>query len=219
MTTRIVVLLLLFSTTVEAGTIRGTVTTPTARPAAPPRYIERPTSPAEHQGDRVASASLAAVIVEPVEVDEAVHTAPVADTPRVMAQKGTRFVPNLLIVPVGGVVSFPNHDPIFHNVFSYSSVKTFDLGRYPKGETRTVTFTEPGIVRVFCEIHASMYAAIVITESPWHQLIPSGSEFEFTDLPAGRYRLLAADAMGRYTTTDITLESSDTRSVTLALER
>lgn len=216
---RIVVFLLLLSTAVEAGTISGTVTTPAARPVAPPRYVERPDAHTAQQDKSSAVHSLAAVIVEPIDANTAVHSAPGAATPQVMAQEGTRFVPNLLIVPVGGVVSFPNHDPIFHNVFSYSSAKTFDLGRYPKGETRTVTFTEPGIVRVFCEIHASMYAAIVITESPWHQLIPSGREFKFTDLPAGRYRILAADAMGRHTTTEITLESSDTKSVGLALER
>ena len=126
-----------------------------------------------------------------------------------MAQEGTAFVPNLLIVPAGSAVSFPNHDPIFHNVFSYSSAKSFDLGRYPRGETRTVTFDAPGVVRVFCEIHASMYASIVVTASPWHVLVPAGGDFQFTDLPAGDYHLLAVDAAGRISNTDLTITAHD----------
>ncbi len=79
-----------------------------------------------------------------------------------LTQKNRQFDPEILVVPVGSTVSFPNEDPIFHNVFSLSKVKQFDLGYYPAGETRTVKFDKPGIVQVYCHIHPDMSAAIVI---------------------------------------------------------
>ncbi|GAB4326543.1 MAG: hypothetical protein Kow0074_21210 [Candidatus Zixiibacteriota bacterium] len=211
------VLVLQVAAPAVAGSIRGTVAPLPGRPDAPARYVTRTAAKPAHAENN--AISQVAVIVE--RTDSASEGAPPdADTvPQVMAQEGTRFVPNLLIVPVGGVVSFPNHDPIFHNVFSYSPAKTFDLGRYPKGETRTVTFTQPGVIRVFCEIHSSMYASIVVTNSPWHRLISTGEEFVFDDLPPGDYRILAADAAGRHTVMELTLQPDETRSIALALEK
>src|SRR6266478_2542793 len=65
-------------------------------------------------------------------------------------QRNRQFLPEILVLPIGSTVSFPNMDPIFHNVFSLSKPRTFDLGNYPKNHTRTVTFTKPGIVFVNC---------------------------------------------------------------------
>ena len=73
-----------------------------------------------------------------------------------LAQRDTAFEPNVLVVPVGTTVEFPNRDSFFHNVFSYSSAERFDLGRYPRGESRTVTFDRPGVAKVYCEIHQWM---------------------------------------------------------------
>jgi plastocyanin len=73
-------------------------------------------------------------------------------------QQGARFDPGLIVVPVGSTVGFPNSDPIFHNVFSLSKAQPFDLGYYPKGQSRTVKFNNPGVVQVYCHIHANMYA-------------------------------------------------------------
>ncbi len=84
-----------------------------------------------------------------------------------MTQENRRFMPETVVIPVGGKVTFPNLDPIFHNVFSLSKAKTFDLGNYPKGDTRTVTFPEPGIVYVNCHLHPNMTAVIVVTPNQW----------------------------------------------------
>jgi plastocyanin len=73
-----------------------------------------------------------------------------------MRQQGERFVPHVLPVLVGTAVEFPNEDPIYHNVFSLSRARTFDLGRYPRGQSKTVRFQTPGVVQVFCHIHADM---------------------------------------------------------------
>lgn len=80
----------------------------------------------------------------------------------VMAQRDTAFNPGVLVAPVGTAVEFANDDTFFHNVFSYSGPKRFDLGRYPKGESKTMLFDEPGIVNVYCEVHEHMRAAILV---------------------------------------------------------
>jgi plastocyanin len=113
---------------------------------------------------------------------------PVTET---LNQKGARFDPDLVIVPVGSTVEFPNSDPIFHNVFSLSKAQPFDLGYYPQGQRRSVKFNNPGVVQVYCHIHANMYAAIVVTASPWYQKPSPDGSFSFSDVPAGRYRLTA----------------------------
>ena len=106
-------------------------------------------------------------------------------------QQGARFEPDLIVVPVGSTVEFPNSDPIFHNVFSLSKAQPFDLGYYPKGQSRTVKFNNPGVVQVYCHIHANMYAAIVVTASPWFQKPAADGAFSFSNVPAGHYRLTA----------------------------
>jgi len=108
-----------------------------------------------------------------------------------LEQHGQRFEPQLLVVPVGSTVSFPNADPIFHNVFSLSGAKKFDLGYYPAGQTRTVKFDEPGVVQVYCHLHPNMYAAIVVTPNRWHTKPSDDGTFSFHDVPPGTYTLVA----------------------------
>lgn len=107
----------------------------------------------------------------------------------VIAQRNGRFEPDLIVAPVGSTVQFPNFDPIFHNVFSLSHAQSFDLGFYPKGQSRSVRFTREGIVQVYCHIHANMYAAIVVTASPWYTKPGADGSFSWTNLPAGHYKL------------------------------
>ena len=77
------------------------------------------------------------------------------------------FTPHVLVVPVGSTVSFPNHDPFNHNVFSLSEEQPFDLGLYGRGETRSVRVTRPGIIRVYCNVHAQMSALVVVPDGPY----------------------------------------------------
>jgi len=107
----------------------------------------------------------------------------------VIAQRNGRFEPDLVVAPVGSTVQFPNFDPIFHNVFSLSHAQSFDLGFYPKGQSRSVKFNREGIVQVYCHIHANMYAAIVVTASPWYTKPGADGSFSWTNLPAGHYKL------------------------------
>lgn len=82
----------------------------------------------------------------------------------VVAQKDKAFVPAHLRIKVGDTVDFVNGDPFFHNVFSLSDAKTFDLGSYPEGQGRKVTFDTPGVVTVECAIHPHMKMTIEVTK-------------------------------------------------------
>jgi plastocyanin len=109
----------------------------------------------------------------------------------VIVQRNMRFEPDLVIIPVGSTIQFPNSDPIFHNIFSLSKTQPFDLGFYPQGQSRTVKFNRSGIVQVYCHIHANMSAAIVVTSSPWYGKPAADGSFSWSDVPAGHYRLIA----------------------------
>jgi plastocyanin len=113
---------------------------------------------------------------------------PVAAT---LEQKNRRFIPDLLVVPAGSIVSFPNRDPIFHNVFSLSTPKTFDLGNYPKDQTRTVTLSKPGVVYVNCHLHPNMSAAIVVTPNRWSTRPGVSGRFLLSDVPVGKHKIVA----------------------------
>ncbi|MFL6449104.1 MAG: methylamine utilization protein [Bryobacteraceae bacterium] len=106
-----------------------------------------------------------------------------------MLQKNKTFTPHVLAIPIGSTVEFPNADPIFHNAFSNYNGQIFDIGLYPPGSTRSVKFQKPGVVRVFCNIHASMSAVIVVLSSPWFATSDSEGLFEIEDVPEGIYRL------------------------------
>jgi plastocyanin len=112
-------------------------------------------------------------------------------TTATMEQKNREFVPDLITIPCGSTVSFPNVDPIFHNVFSLSKPKSFDLGNYAKGQTRSVTFLKPGIVLVNCRLHTNMTGAIVVTPNQWSSIADGDGRFELRGVPSGTHTLIA----------------------------
>ena len=89
-----------------------------------------------------------------------------------LVQKGKMFSPHLLVIRVGSLVSFPNGDPFFHNVFSLFEGKRFDLGLYEAGSTREVRFSNPGISYIFCNIHPTMSAVVIALTTPWSAVGP-----------------------------------------------
>jgi plastocyanin len=108
-----------------------------------------------------------------------------------MDQANRQFSPDTLVIQAGSKVSFPNLDPIFHNVFSLSGPKTFDLGNYPKGDTRLVAFPEPGIVYVNCHLHPNMAATIVVAPNRWNTKADGEGRFALHDVPPGKYTIVA----------------------------
>ncbi len=104
-----------------------------------------------------------------------------------MVQKDKTFTPHVIAIPVGGSVDFPNFDPIFHNAFSNYNGQLFDVGLYPPGSSRSVRFTRPGIVRVFCNIHANMSAIVAVLDTPWFTVTGKNGAFTIPDVPPGEY--------------------------------
>ena len=105
-------------------------------------------------------------------------------------QVGRRFWPEVVAIPVGGTVSFPNLDPIFHNVFSLSKPKSFDLGNYPMGQSRQVTFQKPGIVYVNCHLHTNMTATIVVVPGSKFTKLGKDGSFSIPEVAPGDYEVV-----------------------------
>jgi plastocyanin len=110
-----------------------------------------------------------------------------------LIQRNLDFEPRLLAIQVGTKVEFPNLDDTYHNVFSYSPPKRFDLGRYRADETPVPfqVFDKPGLVTLRCDIHEHMRAVILVLETPHFVVTSTDGRYQLTGLPAGRYTLKA----------------------------
>jgi plastocyanin len=106
-----------------------------------------------------------------------------------MDQRDQAFVPHVLAITVGTTVDFPNNDLTFHNVFSLSKTKTFDLGRYSRGKSKTVRFERPGVVQVFCDIHSHMSAYILVFAHRFFAVTDQAGAFAIAGVPPGSYTL------------------------------
>ena len=106
-----------------------------------------------------------------------------------LVQKNKSFEPHILVVPVGSMVEFPNHDPFFHNVFSLFEGKRFDLGLYEAGTTRMVRFDRLGISYIFCNIHPEMSAVVIATATPLYAISNRDGQVTLAGVPYGRYML------------------------------
>lgn len=132
-----------------------------------------------------------------------------------LVQKNKSFQPSLLVIPVGGKVEFPNHDPFFHNVFSLFEGKRFDLGLYESGTTRFVQFDKPGVSFIFCNIHAQMSAVVIALATPYYAISDWRGDVSLPNVPPGRYNVqvfhssVAPDAL-HAVNREITVAAGDT---------
>jgi plastocyanin len=133
-------------------------------------------------------------------------SAPRADGSRVVLdQRNLTFIPHVLVVRVGTTVDFPNNDRVFHNVFSFRDGKRFDLGMYPVGTMRRVLFDQPGLSRIFCNIHPNMAAYVLTVGSPY--FARADETGAIAGVPAGSYTYhawrpgAAAELSGTWTST------------------
>ncbi len=115
---------------------------------------------------------------------------PVPEKHPALDQRHLEFHPRVLPILAGTTVDFPNRDNLFHNVFSYSQPREFDLGRYPKNDSRSVTFDEPGVVRVYCDIHSHMNATILVLQNPYFAVPADDGTYAIRHIPEGKYTLV-----------------------------
>jgi plastocyanin len=157
----------------------------------------------------VAGASVGTQVIVWVEGVEGLDPSPTAE----LRQAGA----DLAVVSRGGSVDFPNDDHVFHNVFSLSRTKRFDLGLYRSGETRSVTFERTGVVDVYCNIHPDMAAQVFVLETPLFAITTAGGGFVIPNVPAGTWDVLAQDRYGEAVRLSATVTSGASTTVDFAL--
>jgi plastocyanin len=128
------------------------------------------------------------------------------------------FVPRVVVVPLGSTVRFPNHDPFDHNVFSASGPDPFDLGQYGRGDAKTWTFTSPGLVRVFCNIHPRMVAFVQVMAGRHFTQPAADGSFEITPVPPGTWVLHAWHERSPEVTQTVSVTTASASGIELALD-
>ena len=134
-----------------------------------------------------------------------------------MTTRNKMLVPHVLAIPVGSTVTFPNDDPISHNLFSLSSGNAFDLGLYRKGAGKTERFDTAGIVNVYCNVHPNMSAVIHVMSTPYYGFADANGRYAF-DVPPGRYRLVAWNEQGGMSATVIDVGAAGTAMAGLTID-
>ena len=168
-----------------AGNVEGSVTLVPMKPVPTgPGYDVRTKNPVQPPDDPRAIVYL--------ERDDGVYPKSSTGQVATIGQEGYQFRPAIAAVRTGSWVAFPNRDDEFHNVFSYSPSKRFDLGRFREDETSPlVKFDEPGLVKVYCEIHKHMRNLLLVLDTPWFTTTDATGAFVLTDVPAGEYKISA----------------------------
>ena len=133
----------------------------------------------------------------------------------VLDQRNMQFVPRVVAVRVGSTVEMPNSDRLLHNVFSFRDGKVFDLGLYPVGASKTVTFDKPGLSRIFCNIHPTMAAYVLAVDSAYFAVSDAQGRFTIRDVAPGTVTYRAWHAGAKPTTG--TLVSGQDRAVEIDL--
>jgi plastocyanin len=132
-------------------------------------------------------------------------------------QVDEEFVPHLVVITVGSTVDFPNDDLLFHNVFSLSRAHTFDLGRYPRGQSKSRTFQRPGLVKVYCHLHSHMSALVRVFDHPYFAIPGTSGEFTIDGVPPGRHDVVAwHERVGEVTQT-VVVEAGRQATVSFSL--
>ena len=157
--------------------------------AAPGRVVQSGAYPSRRVTNPAAAGPEMANVV--VFIKGAPAREPVAATRATVMQKDESFVPRVLAITAGSTVEFPNFDPYFHNVFSLSRAASFDLGRFPRGDSRSRKFTNPGLVKVYCQIHSHMTASIMVFDHEYFRIPNPDGSFAIEAVPAGTYQISA----------------------------
>ena len=135
-----------------------------------------------------------------------------------IAQNKKQFEPRLAIVPVGSTVDFPNFDKVFHNVFSLSTPKTFDLGLYRRGKSKSIRFDQPGLVQIYCNIHPQMSAYLMIVDSRRHGVANDRGLISLRSIPPGRRSVEGWNVRGGLWNREVTVRPGRTEALTVEID-
>jgi hypothetical protein len=130
-----------------------------------------------------------------------------------MTQKDLSFQPALLPLTVGQTVDFSNEDPVWHNVFSISKARAFDLGMTKKPETKSITFSKSGVIDVFCNIHPQMVGTILVLPNRAFAIADKDGRYRIPNVPAGEYKMFAWSRRSEVQSQAITVSAGSTASV------
>jgi hypothetical protein len=132
--------------------------------------------------------------------------------------RGKRFEPRVVAITAGQKVTFPNLDPIYHNVFSLSGENRFDLGLYKDGASKSQSFAKSGVVRVFCNIHPDMEAFVLVLQNPFHARPGGDGGYEIARVPPGTYTLKAWDERGGEAAREVVVPAGASAEVDFELD-
>lgn len=173
--------------TADAGSVTGHVRLTTRVKGAALPSTAYPTRAVGTHDNQAAGDQIRNVVVY---LKDVAYRGPLAPTRAALRQEHETFLPHVVAITRGSTIDFPNADPIFHNVFSLSSAATFDLRRYPQGQSRSQQFTKAGIVKVYCHIHSHMSATILVLDHPYFVIPQASGAFELPNVPAGDYTIV-----------------------------
>ena len=152
-----------------------------------------------------------------VYLKDVAYRGPLRPTHTEVRQEHETFVPHVVAVTRGSTIEFPNDDPIYHNVFSLSSAGTFNLGRFPRGQSRAQSLVKTGVVKVYCQIHSHMSATIMVFDHPFFTIPELDGNFELPNVPAGDYVLVGWHERVGERTAVVHVERGKPTAVTLSL--
>jgi plastocyanin len=175
-----------FAATLETGRVEGRVSITVPVAAAPPSAAYGP-----RRVDRPAARTGSELSNVVVFIQNAPKPAELPVTRARIVQENETFIPRVVAITRGSAVDFPNGDPFFHDVFSLSRSATFDLGSYPKGQTRSHVFRRAGLVKVYCHIHSHMSASIMVFDHPYFTIPKPDGTFALEGIPEGTYQISA----------------------------
>lgn len=136
-----------------------------------------------------------------------------------IVQKNKKYSPDILPVVAGQEVRFPNHDKIYHNVFSISPIKSFDLGQYKSTEPpKLVTFEKPGLVPIFCNIHPEMLTYVVVLENNTYAMTDKDGTFQIRNIPPGTYNINAWLPQAKRVSQEIVVQPGQKTEIHLKIE-
>lgn len=138
--------------------------------------------------------------------------------PAEMRQLGKQFLPKVLPVVVGTEVSFPNQDNVYHNVFSRSKTKPFDLGMIKQEAGPSLRFDETGLVKVYCNIHSYMVGYILVLNNPFFTVTDAQGSFQISGIPPGQYTVRAWQRFGPEATATVDLAPGQIRELDFHLK-